>query len=341
MAERVTIIGTGSWGTTLAILAAGGGQPVTLVARDAATARRLAADRVNERYLPEIGLPPSVEVSADALAAAAQADVVVLAVPTGAVRLAARSLVRSLADGAVVVSVAKGLERTSLRRMSEVLEEELAGSGAAIAALSGPNLAREIAAGQPAATVVASRDAAAAAEIAARFQSPTFRVYTSDDPVGVELGGSLKNVVAIAAGIGDGLGMGDNAKAALVTRGLAEMTRLGVACGANPLTFAGLSGLGDLVATCTSPLSRNRRVGVGLGEGRELGEVTASLGQVAEGVWTAPAAVELGRRHGVELPIAEQVAAVLAGVHSPADAMTRLLARGQTHELWGFDRAES
>ncbi len=336
MSDRVTVVGAGSWGTTLAVLAAGNRFAVTLVARDPDSARRMHEQRVNERYLPGIALPPSIEIVADAQEAVGRAGVVVLAVPVGAMRETARRIAPVLRGGAVV-SVAKGLEQGTLRRMTAVLEEELAVDRVVVAALSGPNLAREIAAGQPAASVVASRDRAAAAAVAACFQSAAFRIYTSDDPVGVELGGSLKNVVAIAAGIGDGLGMGDNAKAALVTRGLAEMTRLGAACGGNPLTFAGLSGLGDLVATCASPLSRNRRVGLGLGEGRSLAETLAMLGQVAEGVWTAPAAVALGQRHGVELPIAAQVAAVLAGERTPVEAMRRLMAREQTRELWGIE----
>ena len=336
MTASITVVGAGSWGTTLAMLAAGNGHATTLVARDPETARRLGEARVNERYLPGIALPSQIDVASDPREAVSRAEVVVLAVPVGAMREAARQIAPALRAG-VVVSVAKGLEQGSLLRMTEVLAEELSGRSVAIAALSGPNLAREIAAGRPAASVVASRDRAAAATVAACFQSSAFRVYTSDDPVGVELGGSLKNVVAIATGIGDGLGMGDNAKAALVTRGLAEMTRLGAACGGNPLTFAGLSGLGDLVATCVSPLSRNRRVGLGLGEGRSLAEALAALGQVAEGVWTAPAAVALGKRHGVELPIAEQVAAVLAGERTPVEAMRRLMEREQTRELWGIE----
>jgi glycerol-3-phosphate dehydrogenase (NAD(P)+) len=252
-------------------------------------------------------------------------------VPAQSLRANAARLAACLPDGSIVVSAAKGIELESGRRMTEVLAETLPGSPA-LCALSGPNLADEIAHGLPATTVVAGPPEAAR-RVQRALTSPGFRVYTHDDVTGVELGGALKNVVALAAGIGDGLGYGDNAKAALITRGLAEITRLGVALGANPLTFAGLSGLGDVIATCASPLSRNRRVGEELGRGRALAEILADLHHVAEGVPTTTAACALAERHGVELPIAGGMAAVLSGELTPAEGARRLMQREPRGEL--------
>ncbi|HEU5433174.1 MAG TPA: NAD(P)H-dependent glycerol-3-phosphate dehydrogenase [Thermomicrobiales bacterium] len=333
--ERLTIVGGGSWGTTLAAMAAGAGRNVTLLVRDDETARRLRHDRRNARYLPELVLPDALAIDSDP-AACASAAVIVLAVPTAAMRATGGAL-RPFVGDAVVVSAAKGLERGTLLRMSAVIEQALDGA-APVCALSGPNLAGEIASGKPAASVVAGVDPAAIATARGFLQRPEFRIYASRDLVGVEIGGSLKNVIAIAAGIADGFDVGDNAKAALLTRGLAEIARLGVALGADPLTFAGLAGLGDLVATCASPRSRNRTVGLGLARGERLDAIAAALGQVAEGIETTRAAVELGRRLGVEAPIAEQLHEVMFAGKPPAAAIAALLARDPTDEVQGLSR---
>jgi glycerol-3-phosphate dehydrogenase (NAD(P)+) len=334
--ERLAIVGGGSWGTTLAATAAGAGRSVVLLTRDEETARRLRRERRNVRYVPDLVLPDALRIESDPEIACAGASVIVLAVPTAAMRETAGAL-RPFVGDAVIVSAAKGLERGTLLRMSQVIAQEI-GDAAPICALSGPNLAGEIAAGKPAASVVAGADPTAVATAAGLLQRPEFRIYTSGDLVGVEIGGSLKNVIAIAAGIVDGLDVGDNAKAALMTRGLAEIARLGVALGADPLTFAGLAGLGDLVATCASPRSRNRTVGLALARGERLETITASLGQVAEGIETTRAAVAMGRRLGVELPIAEQLHAVMFAGKRPADAIASLLARDPTEEMQGLSR---
>lgn len=329
---QVTIVGAGSWGTTLSLLAARAGRLTTLYVRDRAQAEAMAATRENARYLPGVVLPPAVTISSDLAAACAGAAMIMMAVPSQSMRASARALAPFVA-ASVVVSAAKGLERGSLRRMSEVMRDEL-GERAAdrICALSGPNLAVEIARGSPAASVVAGPEAAAAV---ARdlLMSGQFRCYTSSDMVGVEMGGALKNIIAIGAGMADGLNAGDNAKAGFMTRGIAEIGRLGMAAGANPLTFAGLAGLGDLVATCASPLSRNYRLGRALADGRPLAEIQAGLGQVAEGVFATETASELGRRYGIELPITEQMHAILFAGKSAAAAIRDLMRRDAKDEL--------
>jgi glycerol-3-phosphate dehydrogenase (NAD(P)+) len=330
--RRVTVLGAGSWGVVLAALAARAGNETALWVRDGGIAAEMRETRVNARYMPDLQLAPEIDITSDLRAALAGADLVIVAVPTSGVREVARTAAPFVRD-AVVVSAAKGLEPHSLLRMTEVLAWEL--PNVAHCVLSGPNLAREIAAGMAAAATIASEDREAAAFAQATLMTPQFRVYTHDDVVGVEIGGAMKNVVALAAGMADGLAAGDNAKAALMTRGLAEMARLGTALGANPLTIAGLSGLGDLIATCGSPLSRNNRAGRMLAEGLDVPAVRARLGQTAEGIATAPAAVELGRRHGVEMPIAEGVCAVLAGRLSPRDAVALLMEREPRTEIDG------
>jgi glycerol-3-phosphate dehydrogenase (NAD(P)+) len=337
----VAVVGTGAWGTTLALVAARAGRAVALWFRDPDAARLCAATRRNPRAPLGVPLPPAVGPTADLAHACADASVIVVAVPSRAMRENARRLAPHV-GGAVVVSATKGLERGSLRRMTEVIDEEFAAAGvsAPVCALSGPNLAAEVARGQPAVTVVAGRDRAAAARARDLLMGPGFRCYTNTDVVGVEMGGALKNVIAIGAGIGDGLAAGDNAKAAFLTRGIAEIARLGVAVGAEPLTFAGLSGLGDLVATCASPLSRNNRLGRALAAGRSLAEAEASLGQVAEGVPTTEAAYALGRRLGVELPITEQLHAVLFGGKAPEAAIAEMMRREPKDEFAGFGRPD-
>lgn len=324
------IVGATTWGATLAIILARRGASVRLLTRTDEEARGLGASREHPR-LPSHAFPDSLTLTADASAALNGASVVVIAVPSSHVRAAARGIAGALGEGAVVVSAAKGIELGTLKRMSEVIAEEL--RGARVCALSGPNLAKEVAAGLPSTTVVASADSGAAEAAQALLNSDSFRVYTNADLVGTELGGVLKNVVAIGSGVVHSLGMGDNARAALVNRGLAEMTRLGVAAGANPLTFAGLAGMGDLIATCYSPLSRNHRLGIELGRGKPLAEALATLGgQVAEGVNATRAALDMAARLGVEMPIAQVTGRVLFEGLSPREAATALMSRAPRAE---------
>lgn len=330
----ITVVGTGSWGTTLAVMLARSKRAVTLLARTAAEAAELNAARSHPRYLPHISFPSQLTVTANVQQALAEAEVVLLAVPSQSMRQNATVLLGALQPTAVVLSCAKGLERNTLCRMSVVLAQVLgATQGGNVGALSGPNISHEIALGQPATSVVATSDTAAAQRAQALLNTPMFRVYTSDDVVGVELAGALKNIIALGAGICDGLQAGDNAKAAFMTRGLAEIARLGVALGANPLTFAGLGGLGDLVATCASPHSRNRRLGEALAQGLSLEAAQAQLGQVAEGVTTVQTARALAAEHDIEMPITEQLHAVLFGGKNLRSVIVDLMQREVKHEL--------
>jgi glycerol-3-phosphate dehydrogenase (NAD(P)+) len=333
MAERIAVIGAGAWGTTLARMLAAAGHPVTLWAQRPEAAEEMARDGENRRYLPGRPLPPGLLVTGDAAELANPHRLYVLAVPSAHARRTLRRVAGSLASGTPFLSVVKGIEAETQARMSEVIAEDA--PGRAVAVLSGPNLAGEIAAGLPAGTVVASSDPALAAEVAATFGSDQFRVYTNSDIVGVELGGALKNVIALAAGMADGLRVGDSGKAAIVTRGLAEITRLGVAAGADPRTFAGLAGAGDLIATCMSQLSRNRRAGELLASNMAWADVAGELGGVAEGETTVTGALALAARYGVEMPIAEQVDAVIHGGRAPLEALAGLMARAQKDELTG------
>jgi len=329
MGSRVCVVGAGSWGTTIALLSAPGG-PTTLWARSAERASEIDGVRANERYLPGIALPADLTVTSDLAVAVAGADVVALGVPSSAMRETMRAVAAHLAPCAVLVSLAKGLEVGGMRRMSEVIGE--LAPDHPVAVLSGPNLAREIAAGHPAASVVACADESVARAAADRLSRPVFRLYTNPDVVGCEIAGVVKNVIAIAAGIAQGFGFGDNTKAALITRGLAEMTRLGRALGADPATFAGLAGMGDLIATCASMQSRNTQVGVRLGRGETIDDIVGSMNQVAEGVRSAAAVVALARRHDVEMPIAEQVAAVCEGRRPAATSLAELMSRSAGSE---------
>lgn len=323
---RIAVVGATSWGCTLAALAASAGNQVSVVTRDEAEAAAVRERRGIAR-LPEIVLAPDIAVCApDALGSV---DGVLLAVPAQALRATLASL--PIGPTVRVLSAAKGLEDGTGLRMSAVVASRGLDPGL-IAALSGPNLAHEVARGLPAAAVVAATDGATAAVWQAALNRPSFRVYTSADITGVEMAGALKNIIAVAAGAAAGLGLGANAIATVMTRGLAEITRLGVSLGADPLTFQGLAGLGDLSVTCFSPLSRNRRLGELLAQGRTPAEALAEIGEVAEGAATAPVAVEMARRAGVELPIAQQVATVLAGRASVRDAMAELLGRGPRAE---------
>jgi glycerol-3-phosphate dehydrogenase (NAD(P)+) len=332
--DQVGVVGAGAWGTTLAIKLAAAERPVTLWAHTAEAGEELAAVRENRRYLPGIPFPPNVRVATEDAYLSEPHRCFVLAVPSAHVRATLQRLRPSLFDGAAVLSVVKGIEQGTHLRMSEVIGEEL--PGRPVAALSGPNLAREIAAGLPAVSVVASEDAELAAEFATLLGTDRFRLYTNPDLVGVELCGALKNVVALAAGFVDGLEFGDSAKAGIITRGLAEMTRLGFAAGAEPMTFAGLAGVGDLIATCMSPLSRNRRAGELMASGMTWADAAAQLNGVAEGVDTVRGALQLAGQHGVEMPIAEQVEAVVHGRRPPMQAVAELMSRVQKDELTGI-----
>lgn len=327
----VAVVGAGGWGTTLALLV-GRSEPVTLWCRSREAAAEMAATRRNEQRLPGIDLPPTILPTSDP-AALESAELVVVAVPSNHLREVAAVVGHHFRRDADVVSASKGIEPGTLLRMTEVLAAAGGVEPGRIAALSGPNLAAEVARGLPASAVVAAEDPALAARIVGRLSRREFRLYVNSDVLGVELCGALKNVLAIAAGAADGLGFGDNGKAGLMTRGLAEMTRLGIAAGANPLTFAGLAGIGDVIATCGSTLSRNHRLGVELALGRSWAELEATLPGVAEGAYTVDAALELGRRFEVELPIAQEVHDALFEGKSVQRCLIDLLARESKDEL--------
>ncbi|MXV90116.1 MAG: NAD(P)-dependent glycerol-3-phosphate dehydrogenase [Acidimicrobiia bacterium] len=299
--------------------------PTRLWCRRPEVAGEINARATNEQYLPGFALAPSLEADCDLAAAVTGAGIVAMAVPSHVFRGVLEELVPHLEPGVPVISLSKGLEQGSHRRMSEIVEE--LAPGHPVGVLTGPNLAREVLAGSPAAAVLAMNDVAAAERLVPTFAREHFRVYVGHDVVGCELGGALKNVVALAVGMAEGLGLADNSRAALITRGLAELTRLGVAMGGEPATFAGLAGLGDLLATCLSPQSRNHHVGVQLGRGRTLGEITAAMQQVAEGVKTARVVLELAAEHGLEMPITSELCAVLDGGRDPALAYRNLLGR--------------
>lgn len=332
----IAVVGAGSWGTALSLVLAQAGWRVQLWARRAEIAEAIQRGRRNPQYLSECSLPNSVEATGDLAAALAGARMVVLAVPSDGIREVASRLAGCIRDDQAVISAAKGLEHETGRRLSEVVEECLGPSwqGRAVV-LSGPNLAPEVAAGIATASVVACRDRELAAQAQAALSTPRFRIYTNPDVVGVELGGALKNIIAIAAGVSDGLGFGDNTKAALLTRGLAEITRLGTALGARPETFGGLSGMGDLVATCASRKSRNHYVGYELARGRKLGQILAGMNQVAEGVETTRAARRLAEGAGVEMPITGAVYGVLFEGLAPGEAVASLMTRAWRDELAG------
>jgi glycerol-3-phosphate dehydrogenase (NAD(P)+) len=329
--DQIGVIGAGAWGTTLAILLADEQRPVSLWTHTSEDAERLAHARTNDRYLPGVVFPPNVRVVTDDAFLSEPHRFYVLAVPSAYVRATLRAVGPLIHPDAPILSVVKGIEEGTHLRMTQIIGEEL--PGRPVAVLSGPNLAREIAAGKPAGSVVASEDAELAAELAGVLSSDRFRVYTNPDVIGVELCGALKNVMALAAGMVDGLGFGDSAKAGIITRGLAEMTRLGVAAGAHPLTFAGLTGVGDLIATCMSPLSRNRRAGELIASGVPWPEARKQLNGVAEGVATVGGALELAAEHGVEMPIAAQVRAVVFDQRPPLAAVAELMARTPKDEL--------
>lgn len=321
---NVTVIGSGSWGTAISLALAREGHTVRLWSRRAEFARELQEVRENKRYLPGTTLPENIISTAD-ISAARGADLVVLATPSHTVREVSRALRPHILSGQIIVSISKGFDEVTGERLSEIICAEI--PEARVAAMSGPSHAEEVALAMPTMNVVAAEDAAVALRVQEIFNSTSFRIYTSEDIVGVELGGSLKNVIALAAGICDGLGLGDNAKAALITRGIAEISRLGVKLGAKPATFAGLSGIGDLVATCTSMHSRNRRAGILIGKGKSRDEAVAEVNMVVEGIRSAAAVHRLSQRLGVEMPISEEVYRVLYLGEDVRDSLPRLMGR--------------
>jgi glycerol-3-phosphate dehydrogenase (NAD(P)+) len=331
---RSTVLGAGSWGTALASVLAGKGGTVTVWDHDPAVLEDIARRHQNTRYLPEISLPPTVHATPEIAKALEGAELVVFAVPSPAVRQVAIEAKRHIHAGTPVVSAVKGIEVETLMTMSEVLEDVLPiSTHPFLTVLSGPSFAREVARGLPTAVTVAGRWERVAKQVQQAFHTQVFRPYTSSDVVGCEVGGCVKNVVAIAAGLSDGMGFGVNARAALITRGLTEITRLAVKKGANPLTLPGLAGLGDLVLTCSSDLSRNRTVGFGLGTGKQLAQIQQELGQVAEGVLNTLSAWELARKMGVEMPITDAVHRVLYEGVAPRAAVTELMMREAKSEI--------
>ena len=328
---RVAVVGAGAWGTTIAAIL-GRQEPVTLLCHDPAVALEIESSRRNERRLPGVALPDGLHATADVPALTAAADLVVFAVPSTHLRAEVARVASAIPASADLLSLVKGLETGSLARMSEVIIDAGGIAPERVAVLSGPNLASEIARGLPASAVVASADPALAKRVVERLGRREFRLYVNSDVLGVELCGALKNIIAIAAGAADGLGFGDNGKASLMTRGLAEMMRVGIAAGANPLTFAGLAGIGDVIATCGSRLSRNHRLGEELAKGRSWAELETALPGTAEGAYTVDAALALADRLGVEMPIAREVHRALFEGKSVQRCLIDLLARESKDE---------
>jgi glycerol-3-phosphate dehydrogenase (NAD(P)+) len=333
---HLAVVGAGSWGTAFATILASNHLPTLLWARRKELAREINARHMNQPYLPGIPLPTTLRATADLEEAAGRASTVVIAVPSHCFREKVAELAPLIQPGATLVSLTKGVEQDTLLRMTEVIADAGKIEYERAAAVSGPNLAKEVAEGQPGATVVACSDLARAERLQRLFHHRTLRVYCNDDVTGVEIAGACKNVIALAAGMADGLGYGDNSKSALITRGLAEVTRLGVRLGANPITFIGLAGVGDMIATCTSRLSRNRHVGEELGKGRSLDDIIAEMNMVAEGVKSCRAILGLADRAGVDMPIASRVERVLfEGVH-PQDMVEDLMLRAPEPEFHGI-----
>jgi len=329
--STLAIVGAGSWGTALAIVLSPRYSVVHLWTHETDLADRMVLSRENDIFLPGFSLPANVQPTCEMGTALLDADVVLGVMPSRFARTLYRRIADYVRPETQFVTATKGIESGSLLRISEVMHQELP-PGAQIAVLSGPTFAKEIAGGQPAAVVIASQNADLCTRIQTAFSGPTFRLYRNQDPVGVEIGAALKNIVAIGAGICHGLGLGHNTLAALITRGLAEITRLAVAMGGNPHTLAGLAGLGDLVLTCTGDLSRNRHVGAELAKGRSLADILSSMTMIAEGVETTSSAVALARKHQVEMPITEQMGALLRGERSPREAIRELMDRSLKEE---------
>jgi len=323
----IAVLGAGSFGTCLALLCARNHE-VEIWSRDPELAERINRERRNPRYLSDLEIPPNVHATSDLADALKDRELVICAIPSQFVREVMTRADRALSDTSILMSTVKGIEIGTCMLMDEVFRDVLDPvHHPRLTFLSGPSFAREVADGQPTAVTVACRNEAYAVSVQESLSSPRFRCYTSSDVVGVELGGALKNVIAIAVGVCDGLGMGLNARAAIMTRGLREITRLGIAMGADPMTFLGLAGTGDLWLTCTGDLSRNRRVGLALARGEKLADIVSGMNEVAEGIATTEAACELGRRHGVELPIAAMVGELIRGEITPEEGARRLMAR--------------
>ncbi|MFY4718410.1 NAD(P)H-dependent glycerol-3-phosphate dehydrogenase [Streptomyces sp. LaBMicrA B280] len=331
-AVKAAVFSAGSWGTAFGMVLADTGCEVTLWARRAEVADAINTTRINPDYLPGVELPENLRATTDPAEAAADADFTVLSVPSQTLRQNLAEWLPLLAPDTVLVSLMKGVELGSAMRMSEVIADVAKVGPERVAVVTGPNLAREVAARMPAAAVVACADEAVARRLQAACHTPYFRPYTETDVVGCELGGAVKNVIGLAVGIADGMGLGDNAKGSLITRGLAETARLGVVLGADPLTFSGLAGLGDLVATCSSPLSRNHTFGTNLGKGMTLEETIAVTRQTAEGVKSCESVLDLARRHGVDMPIAETVVGIVHEGKPPVVALKELMSRSAKPE---------
>lgn len=329
---RCAVFGTGSWGTAFAMILADAGCEVSLWGRRQELVDAINATHVNADYLPGITLPGAVTATTDAAEALAGAEFAFLAVPSQTLRENLAAWAPLLAPGTVLVSLMKGIELGTAKRMSEVIAEVAKVGPERVAVVSGPNLAREIANRQPAASVVACTDEVVAKRLQTACHTPYFRPYTNTDVVGCELGGAVKNVIGLAVGMADGMGLGDNTKATLITRGLAEITRLGVALGADPYTFAGLAGMGDLVATCSSPLSRNHTFGTNLGRGMSVAETIAATSQTAEGVKSCESVLDLARRSGVEMPLVEAVVDVVHNGRPTQEVLAALMARSAKPE---------
>jgi len=332
---KVAVFGAGSWGTAFAKVLAEAGNEVSVWGRREVICETINSRHSNPDYLPGILLPESITATHDPVAAVDGAEAVVLAVPSQSLRENLAEWAAILPDTPPLVSLMKGVEVGTTKRMSEVITELTGAGPERIAVVSGPNLSREIAEGQPAASVVACADEGTATRLQKLCHSPSFRPYTTTDVIGCELGGATKNVIALAVGMAVGLGFGDNARASVITRGLAETARLGAALGADPYTFSGLAGLGDLVASCSSPLARNRSFGEKLGQGLSVEEIKASTRQVAEGVASAASIAQLARNHDVEMPIVEHVTQVVAGELTPKEMLVSLISRSAKAERWG------
>jgi glycerol-3-phosphate dehydrogenase (NAD(P)+) len=330
------VIGSGAWGTTLALLLAKKGIETTLWEHQESRALEMQEQRENRQFLPGFHFPYTLHTTANIAEAVSGKTLLVLVTPSQRLRENLRLLAPFLDQDTLLVSASKGIEIETLKRMTEVIAEEIPDAGRRTAVLSGPNLSREVAEGKPTAAVVAAYNDEVAINCRELLTSSSFRVYNSQDVVGVELGGALKNIIAIGAGVNDGIGCGENAKAAFITRGLAEIARLGVAAGAHPLTFAGLAGIGDLVATCATPMSRNQQLGRRLAAGERLSDILQSTKSVAEGVSTTRAALRLAEKYGVDMPITRQLGAVLFENFDPRLAISELMMRDPKHELEGI-----
>ena len=332
----VGVIGSGAWGTTLALLLTQKGITTTLWEHRPERAEEMQRVRENTLFLPGFQFPDGLNVTTNIKEAVRDKDMLLLVTPSQRMRENVHLVVPYVGRETLLVSASKGIEVDTLKRMTEIIAEEITGAGDRIAALSGPNISREVAEGKPTAAVVAAQEQDVAVQVRTMLSSSRFRVYTSTDVVGVELGGALKNIIAIGAGFNEGMGFGENAKAAFITRGVAEIARLGIAAGAHPLTFTGLAGIGDLIATCASPLSRNQQLGRRLASGEKLEDILASTRTVAEGISTTKAALQLAARHNVELPITEQLGHVLFDGLDPRKAVPELMMRDPKDEMEGM-----